>query len=206
MELTKKQKEVLQAIKLLISQNGHNPTLNELREFLNYKTVSSVQPHVAALKKKGFLTSEPFSRGLRLNKETKGIMISIPLVGEGSCGSLKLAYQDITAYVPYPGKKLSGEANEYIFLRATGDSMNKAGIDDGDFLLIKRQPNPEENKVVVALIGNEATVKYFRRRKGMAYLEPASTNPEHKLIYLFNYQDEDISFCGIVKDIIKLDK
>lgn len=206
MELTRKQKEVLQAIKILISQNGYNPTLNEVREYLGYKTISSVQQHTIALKKKGQLFSEPFSRGLKLNKDVQGTMIDIALVGEGSCGNLKLADQDITAYVPYPVKKLSGEPGEYIFLKATGNSMNNAGIEDGDFLLIKRQPNPEENKIVVALIGNDATIKYFKRKDGISYLEPASTNPEYKKIYLFDYQNDDISFCGIVKDIIKPNK
>ncbi|MFA5208424.1 MAG: transcriptional repressor LexA [Candidatus Paceibacterota bacterium] len=206
MELTRKQKEVLQAIKTLIGQNGRNPTLNEVREYLGYGAISSVQQHTNALKAKGFLISEQFSRGLKLNKDTYKATVNIPVVGEGSCGKLRLTDQDISAYIAYPAKKLSGEVGEYMFLIATGDSMEKAGIDSGDFLLVKRQPNPEENAIVVALIGDEATVKYFKRKNGMPYLEPASNNPEYKPIYLVNHQNNNISFCGIVKDILKISK
>ncbi|MDP2763134.1 MAG: S24 family peptidase, partial [Enterobacteriaceae bacterium] len=121
---------------------------------------------------------------------------NIPLVGAIICGQPILAVENIEAYIPY---EVKGNPREYFFLRAIGDSMNKAGIDDGDMVLIKKQQTADPGDKVVALIGNEATIKIFKMDKNKAILEPRSSNPVHKPIYVF----EDLQIQGKVVGKIK---
>ncbi len=205
MDITSKQKEVLNVIKDIYAKTSKIPTYEEVRERLGYKTTSSIQVHVNALKKKGYLSQEK-GAGLKLSAFFKDVarkIFSIPLIGEVACGSPNIAVEDIQGYIPYMAGNLTGGTQDYFFLRARGDSMDKAGINDSDLLLIKKQNSmPNIGEKAVVLIGSEATVKYFRRTsEGLYYLDPSSSNPIHKPIYLMG-QDEVI-FCGIVKDIIK---
>lgn len=182
MKLTNRQKEVLLAINELTAKNGYSPALREIKEYLNYNSISAVQRHTDALKNKGFLSSDKYQqRNLKVKKIFQK-MYSIPLVGMVTCGKPILAVENIEAYIPY---EVKGDPREYFFLRAVGDSMNKAGIDDGDLVLIKKQPDAEVGDKVVALIGDEATIKILKKGDDCVILEPRSTNPIHKPLYIF---------------------
>lgn len=189
--LTSKQKKVLAVISDLTQKNGSPPTFEELRHALEYSQVSSVQRHTNALKKKGYLGS-----GLTLLARSDEV--KLPLVGNVACGAPLLAEENIEAYIPYPKANLHGEAKQYFFLRAVGDSMDKAGINDGDFVLIRQQQNADFGQRIVALVGDEATIKKYQKGDGYIVLKPESTNPQNKPIYLF----EDIIIQGVVKDVI----
>ncbi len=191
--LTPKQKIVLAAISLLTNQNGVTPTLEELRRYLKYPRISSVQRHTDELKKKGYINS---ARGLSLSQRTD--QIQVPLVGNVACGQPLLATGNIEAYVPYEKSKLSGDPTNYFFLRAVGDSMNNAGIDDGDFVLVKKQATADFGQRIVALIGDEATIKKYQMGEGHIILQPESSNPQNKPIYLI----DDFIIQGVVKDVI----
>ena len=196
MELTNKQNEVLSVITDLTQKKGIPPTLGEIRDYLGYKNTSSVQRHTDALKKKGYFVLDKFqSRSLRIKKFLQK-KYNIPLVGSVSCGQPMLAVQNIEAYIPY---EVKGDPSDYFFLRAVGDSMNLADINDGDLVLVKKQPNANQGDEVVALIGDEATIKIFKREKDKVVLEPKSTNPIHKPLYIF----EDLQIQGKVVDKIK---
>jgi repressor LexA len=93
------------------------------------------------------------------------------------------AEENIETKIPISTKLLS-PSDEYFFLRADGDSMNKKGIEDGDLVLIRKTNLPENGKIVVALINDEATLKEYRAMDGYIYLIPHSHNPEHKPIIL----------------------
>lgn len=199
MKITDKQKTILEAIRELTIKNGISPTLNELKEYLGYSNTSSVQRHTDALKDKGILTTtEGKFRSLKINQKLQKV-VNIPLVGAVACGNPSLAIEDIEAYIPVQSDKIKGELNNYFFLRAVGDSMNKADIEDGDFLLVKKQNSGEPGDKVVALIGDEATVKFLKKTNGQYLLEPKSDNPIHKPIYI----NDDVTIQGIVKDVIK---
>jgi repressor LexA len=197
--LTVKQKRVLSAISDLTQKNGSSPTFEQLRVYLNYSRISSVQRHTDALKEKGYLDK---SRSLSipiLNEKVR-----IPLVGNIACGSPLLATQNIEAYVAYKKSLLKGDFRDYFFLRALGDSMDKANvqgktIDDGDFVLVKRQNTADFGEKIVALMGDEATIKYLQKEKGYIVLNPKSSNPENKPIYVL----DDLLIQGIVVDVIK---
>jgi len=182
MDITNKQKEVLSAINELTTKNGYSPALREVKEYLKYNSISAVQRHTDALKKKGFLSSDKYQqRGLKVKKIFQK-KHNIPLVGMVTCGKPILAVENIEAYIPY---EVKGDPKEYFFLRAIGDSMNKAGIDDGDLVLIKKQADADLGDKVVALIGDEATIKVFKKGEDCVILEPKSTNPIHKPLYIF---------------------
>jgi repressor LexA len=196
--LTAAQKLVLATIKELTRRNGKSPTLEELRAHLNYSSTSSVQRHLIALKSKGYIQNKKHhARSLEVPVTHE--VVEIPLVGNVACGQPLLAVENIEAYIPYEREKLLGSPSDFFFLRAVGDSMNKAGIDDGDFVLIKKQASADFGKKVVALIGDEATIKTLKKGDGFVVLEPESTNPQNKPIYLF----DDFIIQGIVKDVIK---
>lgn len=197
MKLTNRQKEVLLAINELTAKNGYSPALREIKEYLNYNSISAVQRHTDALKNKGFLSSDKYQqRNLKVKKIFQK-MYSIPLVGMVACGKPMLAVENIEAYIPY---EVKGDPREYFFLRAIGDSMNKAGIDDGDLVLIKKQPDAEVGDKVVALIGDEATIKILKKGDNCFILEPKSTNPIHKPLYIF----ENLQIQGKVVNKIKI--
>ena len=197
--LTHKQKLALSAISDYIQKYGISPTLNELRKILKLKAISSVQRHLQALKKKGYLTTEKHkSRGIRPQIEN-GETVNIPLVGNVACGTPFLAEENIEAYVPVDRKKIKGETSNYFFLRAVGDSMDLAGIDNGDFVLVKKTNYAEPGSRIIALIGNEATIKKYTIEKGAIKLMPESSNPKNKPLYFF----EDIIIQGTVYDVFK---
>lgn len=197
--LTSKQKTVLSTITDLIQKKGTPPTLEDLRSSLGLSQLSSVQRHTDALKEKGYLKD---IRGISL--PTSSSKVQIPLVGNVACGIPLLATENIEAYVSYDASKIRGMAQDYFFLRAIGDSMNQANIsgkaiDDGDYVLIKKQSTANPGDRVVALIGDEATIKKMVPVDGAIRLEPESSNLSNKPIYLF----EDFSVQGVATDVIK---
>lgn len=200
--LTGKQRIVLSTFKDLRLKMGKAPTLQELSKALNYAGISSVQRHVDALKNKGYLSNEPYqARSLEVSRTQT---INIPLVGNIAAGTPILAIENIEAYIPYQPSKAKVNINDYFFLRAVGDSMNKAiinerTIDNGDYVLVRKQNTAEFSQIIVALIGDEATIKKYSKGKGHIILEPISSNPANKPIYVF----EEFLIQGIVVDVVK---
>lgn len=198
--LTPKQSSVWQAIKELTRSLGVSPTLNELKDYLGYSSVSSVQRHLEPLREKGRIAIEPnIPRGLRI-VEDKEETLSIPLVGNVACGRPLLAIENIEAYITYPSQKTRYSEDDLFFLRAVGDSMNMAGIDNGDFILVRKQNYADEGQKVVALINDEATVKFLRTKDSYVSLEPKSSNKAHKPIICF----DEIQIQGVVLDVMKI--
>lgn len=197
--LTAKQKLVLATIQDLRAKLGKPPTLEAIRKSLDYSGTSSVQRHTDALKEKGYLGN---TRGLSLPLSDE--KVQIPLVGSVACGVPLLATENIEAYIAYDGSKVLGNIQDYFFLRAIGDSMNETSvsgktIDNGDFVLVRKQTTANPGDKIVALIGDEATIKKIVPVDGAIRLEPESTNPDNKPIYLF----DDFSVQGVVTDVIK---
>jgi repressor LexA len=195
--ITPKQQKVLAAIRAIQHVQGKTPTLEELRQYLHYATVSSVQRHVDALKAKGYLTSDKHQgRALQVTHQH---LASIPLVGNVACGTPLLAEENVEAYISYDAAKLRGNPDDYFFLRAAGDSMNRANIDTGDFVLVRKAVAAEPGKRVVALVGDDATIKKLDHQNGHWVLRPESTNPAHKPLIML----EDFSVQGVVADVVK---
>lgn len=195
--LTPKQKSVFSAFQALQTELGHSPTLEELREELGYSHTSAVQRHIIELKKKGYLVAEKHqSRSLELVNQH---FANIPLVGNVACGIPLLAEENVEAYVPYDASKLKGSSDNYFFLRAIGDSMNNAGINEGDLVLVKKQDVGEAGQRVVALVGDNATIKRLDKESRYWVLEPVSKNPIHKKLIMV----EDFAIQGVAVDVVE---
>lgn len=197
--ITPKQKAVYSVIKDLTAKLGKEPTLEQVRKSLSYKTVSSVQRHTDNLKDEGYLSK---TRGLSLIVNSN--IVQIPLVGNIAAGTPFLAEENIEAYIAYDSFKLRGKAEDYFFLRAIGDSMNASDIsgktvDNGDIVLVKKQNTADSGNRIVALIGDDATIKIFIPTKDKIMLMPESNNPANKPIIVF----DDLMIQGIAVDVIK---
>ena len=107
----------------------------------------------------------------------------MPLVGTVACGTPLLAEENIEAIIPV-SVKLAKPHYKYFLLKASGDSMDQAGINDGDLVLVRQQPAAEIGDIVVALIDDEATIKEFHVSDETIILKPRSTNKQHKPIIL----------------------
>lgn len=169
--------------------NGTLPSLGHIAKELGYKHKSQAQYHVNAILDSGLL-----------NGRSKTIMVNVPLVGDISCGPAILAEENIEAYIPIDASSLSQKNAKYFFLRASGDSMNQAGINPGDYVLVKQQPTAKIKEIVVALIGDDATLKQLDKTPdGVPVLNPRSDNPEHKPRVML----EDFSVLGVMEKVLK---
>jgi len=199
-ELTFKQKITLQKIRELCHKRKP-VTLQEIKNSLGYTYtgVTPIKKRTDILKEKGYLKK---IRGISL--ENLSNEIQIPVVGSISCGQPLLAIENIDAYIPFDASKINGRVSDYFFLKASGNSMNNTDIngktiDDGDYILVKKQLNAVPGNRVVALIGDEATTKLLKKGDDCLVLQPESTDPNNKPIYLFN----DVQIQGIVVDVVK---
>ena len=131
--------------------------------------------------------------------EHRAQTVKIPLLGTIACGIPILAEENIEAEIPVSVKLIS-PSNRYFLLKASGDSMNESGINDGDLVLIKQQPSANNGDKVVALIDDEATIKEFWNNGDTIVLKPKSTNKKHQPIIL----TQDFKIQGIVVSVIPI--
>jgi repressor LexA len=165
---------------------GKVPSIRELMKSMDYKSPRSAMLLMEELEGQGYLKrkddgSYSFIKDLDYDG---GRTIAVPLVGSVACGAPLLAEENIEAMIPV-SISLAHPGNSYFLLRATGNSMDKAGIESGDLLLIKRQSHVEHNgQIIVALIDDEATVKEYFQKDNIVQLIPRSTDPKHHPIIL----------------------
>jgi repressor LexA len=184
--LTEKQKKMLGWIRQSIELTGQAPTVRELQLKLGCAAPMGVVAHLNALETKGYIRKiDGKARGLIVTADEAGKapdeMVQIPLVGNVACGMPIWAEEMIEEWIPL-STKLVGHTQDVFMLRAKGDSMNLAGIDDSDFIVFKKQSTALPGDRVVVLIGTEATVKRIRFDKNRVVFEPVSTNKEYKPI------------------------
>lgn len=195
--LTPKETDALRHLRNRLVHGGKPPSVRELMEVLGYRSPRSAAEVLRRLTALGFVNRRGDGR-LQLLKDlpehdAHARTVSVPLVGAAPCGAPLLAEQNIQATIPV-STRLAKPSHRYFFLRADGDSMNKAGIEDGDLMLVQQQVTAENGDRVVALIDDEATVKVLRRGLGAIILEPRSTNKAHKPILVTS----DFQIQGVV--------
>lgn len=184
--LSPKARIALRHIRNALVHSGRVPSVRQLMTSMDYKSPRSAALLIEELAKKGFLRRKT-DGNLRLLKDLEAGQtartVQVPLVGSVACGLPLLAEESIEAMIPV-STNLARAGSKYFLLRAKGDSMNKAGINDGDLVLIRQQATASEGDKVVALIDDEATIKEFHREKEVVVLKPQSRNPEHRPIIL----------------------
>ena len=179
------------------TETNQAPSMREIASKFNL-SVSTVKWYIDILVEQGVISNNSGYRGLSTSKMSKSIsnMNNIPVVGTIACGSPLFAEENIECYMPFP-TALFGNGKFFI-LKATGDSMINAGINSGDYVVVKQQDYAEEGQIVVARIGDEATLKrfYIDRKKGKIRLHPENDAMEDMFF-------DEIDIQGIVVKSIK---
>ncbi|MFP4465805.1 MAG: transcriptional repressor LexA [Candidatus Goldiibacteriota bacterium] len=194
--LTQRETELIKAVRNSLMK-GKSPTTRELMNVLGYKSPRSTGEMIKRLIVRGFLRrNEDGTLQIIENfteDESRAQTVEVPLVGVVACGSPVLAEQNVEQHISV-STRIASPPHRYYLLRAQGDSMNTAGINDGDVVLVRQQTNAKNKDVVVALIDDEATIKEYNVSENMVVLKPKSTNPDHRPIIL----TRDFLIQGIV--------
>jgi repressor LexA len=176
MDLTKRQQEIFDFIRQYCDLNGYPPTVRDIGKAVGLASSSTVHAHLANLEKLGVLRRDPTKpRALELlDRAAAGVRglvrPGLPLVGLVAAGQPILAEENIEEYVATP-EAAGGDDGEFL-LRVRGDSMKNAGILDGDLVVVKPQETAADGEIVVALVGEEATVKRFYQESDHIRLQP----------------------------------
>jgi repressor LexA len=182
--LTKRQEQTLDFIRRSIEDRGYPPTLREIGEHMGIRSTNGVNDHLRALERKGYLTREDMkSRALKLvedqlsSPQTKlnpdEDLIEVRVLGRVAAGLPLYAEENVIDTVRVDRMLVRG-GREVFGLRVTGDSMIDAGILSGDYIFVKKQSTADRGDIVVALIGDEATVKYFYPERDYVRFQPAN--------------------------------
>jgi repressor LexA len=149
---------------------GRPPTVREVMDAFGFRSPQTAREHLDGLVEEGRLRKEPgVARGFRLPGRDGAPTVMVPLLGRVPAGPLDLAVEDLEGHLAVQTRRPPGEL---FSLRVRGDSMKDAGILDGDVVVVRRQPRAEPGEIVVALVGDEATVKRLRLKRGRIELHP----------------------------------
>jgi repressor LexA len=175
LDLTKRQKEIFDFIRHFAAKTGYPPTVREIGKAVGLHSSSTVHAHLSNLEKIGLLRrdpSKPRAIELLFDKAKKTIRpdSGLPLVGQVAAGAPILAEENIEEYLEIPDV-IGGEDGDYI-LQVRGKSMKDAGILEGDYVVVRPSDDAADGEIVVALIGEEATVKRFFRESDHIRLQP----------------------------------
>lgn len=199
--LSDKDKKAFALIRNKIVHYGESPSLREINEVTGGKSPRSASLVVSRLIETGLITKQGRALFLANTQPTDSIStVDVPLVGSVACGVPMFAEENIQARIPV-STALAKKGSKYFLLRASGDSMNQAGINSGDLLLVRQQDTAETGERVVALINDEATVKIFERGADAVILRPKSTNKEHRPIVL----TDNCIIQGVVQAVLPSD-
>ena len=207
-KISDKQCEILEYIKQEILNRGYPPAVREICEAVNLKSTSSVHSHLETLEKNGYIRRDPTKpRAIMILKTANDEevtydtdkpfeeMIQVPVIGTVAAGSPILAEQNVEDTLTFPVSLVRN--NNSFMLRVKGDSMINVGIYDGDLLIVSPQKVAQNGDIVVAVIGEEATVKTFYREKDRIRLQPE--NDAMDPIYV----KEDIQLAGRVTGLFR---
>ncbi len=187
MDLTKRQQEIFDFIGKYSAKYGYPPTVRDIGKAVGLASSSTVHAHLANLEKIGLLRRDPSKpRAIELLDRAVGNAVDsvrsivraegLPLVGSVAAGQPVLAEENIEEYISVP-EVAGGGDGEYL-LRIRGDSMKNAGIIEGDIVVVRPQETAREGEIVVALLGEEATVKRFFREPDHIRLQPENETME----------------------------
>jgi repressor LexA len=182
--LTKRQEQTLDFIRRCIEERGYPPTLREIGEHMGIRSTNGVNDHLRALERKGYLRREDMkSRALKLVEQAlpksqasanDDGMVEIAVLGRVAAGLPLLAEEQVVDSVRIDRMMVRG-GRDVFGLRVTGDSMIDAGILSGDYIFVRKQSTADRGDIVVALIGDEATVKYYFPEKDYVAFKPANS-------------------------------
>jgi repressor LexA len=202
-ELTARQQEILDYIKQEVHNKGYPPSVREIGEAVGLSSSSSVHAHLEKLEELGYLRRDP-TKPRAIEVLTDNLPFGsfdgthnlryVPVVGAVTAGAPILAEQNIQEYYPLP--KDFSKSEEVYMLKVQGDSMINAGIFDGDMVVVNKEPVAKNGDIVVALLGDEATVKRFYKETTHVRLQPENEKYEPIL-------SPDVQILGKVIGLIR---
>ncbi len=170
-DLTTKQAKILRFLQNKIIEKGSAPTLREIGQQFGFRSTGTTRDYLNSLSKKGYIRLTPRqSRSIEL---VKPLVFRIPILGSIMAGMPDLALEETQGFL-YLDELLPNQDREIFALRIKGDSMVEKGIYEGDIAIVKRQRLADDGDIVAALLGNEATIKIFRKEKSAFFLAPAN--------------------------------
>lgn len=185
-KLTKRQQAVMDSIEKSIREKGYGPTVREICADLGLSSPSTVHVHLKTLEQKGYIVRDPLkSRSISLPSHAEETpsnvirpsfskIVDVPLIGNVAAGEPILAEENITDTISLP-TDIVGDAPSFM-LSVRGESMIEAGINDGDYVVVKEQPVANNGDIVVAIIEDGATVKRFYRERDHIRLQPENSS------------------------------
>jgi repressor LexA len=184
-DLTTRQRKILDVIRDAVADRGYPPSIREIGEAVGLTSTSSVHSQLEALQRKGYIRRDPTKpRAIEVHLAgppatmPKPLPTYVPLLGQIAAGAPILAEEQVEEVLPLP-RELVGQG-ELFMLKVRGDSMIDDGVFDGDYVVVRSQPDADEGDMVAALLDEEATVKRLSRRGGRIRLLPA--NPAYEPI------------------------
>jgi repressor LexA len=204
-ELSGKRRDILQFIAQEQQRRGFPPSVREIGEAVGLTSSSTVHAHLATLQKLGYLRRDPtkpraievrYDPGSGASAERRPTR-HVPLVGDVAAGTDVLAQENVEELVPLPAD-FTGEGSLYM-LRVRGESMIEAGILDGDYVVVRQQPEADKGDIVVVGIpGEEATVKTWTRKGGKVVLLPANSRLQPMV-----YDPSEVHLYGKVVTVLR---
>ena len=178
------QQRILDFIKSEIQTKGYPPSVREIGDAVGLKSTSTVHGHLTRLEKKGLIHRDSMKpRAMEIVNDpafSRTASVTLPVVGKVTAGIPILAEENIDEFIAIP-ESMVGEGEHFI-LNVKGESMIQAGILDGDYLVIRKQPDANNGEIVVAMIDDEATVKRFYKENGHFRLQPENPAMEPFLV------------------------
>ncbi len=199
-DLSLRQTNILEFIKQEIRKKGYPPAVREIGEAVGLLSSSTVHGHLQTLEDKGYIRRDPTKpRAIEILDSSSDILeakkvVHIPIVGRVTAGQPILAVENIEGTFPLPADLV--RQDNVFMLKVQGESMINAGILDGDFIIVRQQNEARNGEIVVALIGEEATVKRFFKERTLIRLQPE--NPVMEPIY-----SQDVSILGKVVGVFR---
>lgn len=205
LSLTKRQKEVLETLRLHINRHGASPTIEELAGHLKVSSLRTVTQYLEALEKKGYISrTKNKKRSIELTHQSESDLkstITLPVVGAAACGSLNVyADESFNEFIQVAKSFIKGKKEgEVMAIRAMGYSMQDAGIDDGDLVLIEFTDDIKNSDVVAAVIDGMAVIKKITFTENAVILDPVTSIGYYKQIVM----RRDFRVLGKVLHVIK---
>ncbi len=212
-KLTARQQQILDLIREAIENTGFPPTRAEIANELGFKSANAAEEHLQALARKGAIEISPgTSRGIRLigasvveappvpqvPQVPAALLMSLPLVGRVAAGSPILAQEHVEATYNVDPAMFSSKPD--FLLKVRGESMRDIGIMDGDLLAVKKVDSAKNGQIVVARIGNEVTVKRYRKTGALVELLPE--NADFKIIQV-DPDSDDFALEGLAVGLMR---
>jgi repressor LexA len=218
--LTDRQQAILDFITQSIDERGYPPTLREIGEHFGIRSTNGVNDHLRALEKKGHLQREDLkSRALRpvgapssssaargqgaaraMGADLGGDIVEVPVIGRVAAGLPLLAVENVQDTV-HVDKFFIGQTREVFALRVKGESMIEDGIFDGDYIFVKKQLQASRGEIVVAMIGDEATVKRYYPEGDTIRFQPANATMQPIIVRKKDFRS--VNLIGIVVGVYR---